>query len=141
MSGGPVCWKCKSQPTVAMSSSESEYMALALAAQEAVHLIQLSSDLGVSSGQPLLIWEDNTGAIAIAGNPISHERTKHIDIRHHFIREKVADKVIVLHHIPTKFMLADVLTKAVSKSTFDFMRSTLMGAASVDDWVRRSQVK
>jgi hypothetical protein len=116
-------------------------MALALAAQEAVHLIQLSSDLGVSSGQPLLIWEDNTGAIAIAGNPISHERTKHIDIRHHFIREKVADKVIVLHHIPTKFMLADVLTKAVSKSTFDFMRSTLMGAASVDDWVRRSQEK
>jgi len=85
MAGGPVCWKCKSQPTVALSSSESEYMALAMAAQEAVHLILLSSELGVSSDKPLLIWEDNTGAIAIAGNPISHERTKHIDLRHHFI--------------------------------------------------------
>jgi len=134
MAGGPVCWKCKNQPTVALSSSESEYMSLGVAAQEAIHLRSLCQDLNVLVTEPLLIFEDNTGAIAMAANPVMHERSKHIDIKHHFIREKVAEKLITLKHLPTTLMLADLLTKPVKQPIFVKMIDTLMGNESVDLW-------
>ena len=88
MAGGPVNWLSKKQAVVALSTSEAEYIALSSATQEAMWLRKLLiSDLQVTSQEPTVLMEDNQGAISIARNPVAHSRTKHIDIRYHYIRE------------------------------------------------------
>ena len=95
MARGPISWLSKKQPIVALSTSEAEYIALSSASQEAVWLKQLSTTtLRVSSNKPLTIMEDNQGAIAMSKNPIAHSRTKHIDIRYHYIREAIQEGLI-----------------------------------------------
>ena len=89
MSGGAISWLSQKQATVALSTAEAEYIALGSATQEAIWLRRLLSDLKVEVDTPTDILEDNQGAIAIAKNPVGHKRTKHIDIRYHFIREAV----------------------------------------------------
>ena len=79
-------WLSKKQATVALSTAEAEYVAHNQAAQEGIWLRRLLSDLGMKS---TVILEDNQGVIAIAKNPVDHSRTKHIDIRYHYIRECV----------------------------------------------------
>uniref|UniRef100_A0AAV1V3K5 Integrase catalytic domain-containing protein n=1 Tax=Peronospora matthiolae TaxID=2874970 RepID=A0AAV1V3K5_9STRA len=111
--GNVVSWKWKRQPTVATSSTEAEYIALYAAAQEAVWLRLLLSDIGVEVGAATTIYEDNQGCIALAKNPVYHARTKHIDIKYHFLRDKVEEGVIELEYMPTEAMIADGLTKAL----------------------------
>ena len=89
MTGGAITWFSKKQAIVALSTSEAEYIALSVAIQEAVWLRRLLLDLKVALDGPTLIMEDNQGAIAIARNPATHTRTKHIDNRYHFVREAV----------------------------------------------------
>jgi len=86
LGGGAVSWLSKKQSTVALSTAVAEYVALSQAAQECVWLRRLLSDLGMDA-TPVVILEDNQGAIAIAKNPVDHSRTKHIDFRYHYIRE------------------------------------------------------
>ncbi|TPX57653.1 hypothetical protein PhCBS80983_g03711 [Powellomyces hirtus] len=88
-SGGPVAWQSKRQPTVALSRA-----------------------------LPCKIYEDNQGCIALARNPTSHARTKHIDIRHHFIREAIANQHVDLEYCPTKDVAADLLTKSLPSPQF-----------------------
>ena len=88
LAGGAISWMSKRQAVVALSTCEAEYIALSQAAQEAAWLQKLLSELKVSS-HLTVIMEDNQGAIAIANNPVSHSRTKHIDIRYNYIREAV----------------------------------------------------
>lgn len=78
---GAICWASKKQPVVALSTAESEYIALSAAKQEAAWLQKLFSDLQMPL-QPIVMMEDNQGAIALARNPVAHSRTKHIDIRY-----------------------------------------------------------
>ena len=85
MSGGAVSWLSQRQATVALSTAEAEYVALGSAAQEAIWLQQLLLDLRANPEAPINIFEDNQGAIAMVKNPVGHKRTKHIDIKHHFI--------------------------------------------------------
>ena len=94
---GCISWRSKKQRTVALSSTEAEYMALSEAIQETVWLKAFMSELGeeVSNGA-LTVFEDNQGAIALAKNPEFHKRTNHIDIRYHFVREKVEDGQVEL---------------------------------------------
>ena len=73
----------------------------------------------------LTIFCDNTSAINISKNPVQHSRTKHIDIRHHFIRELVENKVLVLEYIETHKQIADIFTKALDSVRFDFLRKSL----------------
>jgi hypothetical protein len=113
--GTPVCWKSKRQPTVALSTAEAEYMSLAHAAQTAVWLKRLMGDLGVAQRSSIKIFEDNQGCIAMAKNPVNHERTKHIDIKYHFVRELVADGVIEISYLETEEMQADILTKGMPR--------------------------
>ena len=71
------------------------------------------------------LYCDNTSAINISKNPVQHSRTKHIDIRHHFIRDLVEEGTIVLEHIPTEKQLADILTKPLDVSKFENMRNSI----------------
>ena len=125
--GGPISWKSKIQPTVALSSTEAEYMALTAAAQEAMGLRYLQLEFGIASDEPVLIYEDNQGAIAMSVNPVLHKTSKHISIKQHFIREKVQNGDVRLEYIHTESMLADALTKALSKVIFLRLRDRLLG--------------
>lgn len=114
---GPlISWKSKKQHTVALSSCEAEYVALAYAVQEGVYLTNLLShiDKGCTS-EPVLIYEDNQGAIALAKDLLNRQRSKHIDIRYHFIRRELSNGKVIVKYCPTDEMVADVMTKAVTK--------------------------
>ncbi len=116
--GTPVSWRSKKQATVALSSTEAEYMALTAAAKEAVWLCHLLKDLGFEQEGPTTIYEDNQGTITIAQNPCNHERTKHIDIQYHFTRERIESGEIALEYCPTSEQLADLFTKALPRDRF-----------------------
>jgi hypothetical protein len=126
--GGPISWRSKVQPTVALSSTEAEYMALTSAAQEAMALKMLADDFHiVLAEKSVLIYEDNQGAIAMSQNPVMHKTAKHISIKQHFIREKVQNGDVRLEYISTDRMIADALTKSLSKVIFYNLRDKLMG--------------
>ena len=112
ISGGAVSWSLKKQTSVALSSTEAEYMAAAAATKEALWLHSLAQELSLSSFQePTTLLIDNQSAMALAKNAVFHDRTKHIAIQHHFICEKIDDEEITLQYIPTNEQVADVLTK------------------------------
>jgi len=127
LAGGAISWNSRLQKTVALSSTEAEYMALSEAAKEAIALRSLCRDMHMPFKHPVLIYEDNQGAKAMAYNPIHYAKTKHIHIRHHFIREKVADGDICVEYISTSDMLADALTKALPRPTFTLLRDQILG--------------
>lgn len=116
---GAVSWLSKKQATVALSTAEAEYVALSTATQEAIWLRRLLADMGEPPEGPTEIYEDNQGAISMAKNPVGHARTKHIDIRYHFVRERVQDGAITLKYIGTDEMVADILTKPLPKHRFE----------------------
>ena len=118
-----ISWASKRQSVTALSSTEAEYVAAACAAQEAMWLRQLLEDVGFQQPKATVILEDNQGCIAMTKNPKFHGRTKHIDIKQHFIRDLVEDGHIELKYCPTDRMLADMLTKPVAKASFEKMRS------------------
>ncbi|XP_014506571.1 uncharacterized protein LOC106766352 [Vigna radiata var. radiata] len=121
----PISWRSKKQSTVSRSSSEAEYRALAQTACEIHWLINLLTDLRLPFSQPATIFYDNHSAIKIAINQVFHERTKHIEIDCHLIREKVQRGTIKLLPIHTTLQLADILTKTLSPSTFHTINSKL----------------
>ena len=126
-SGPVIFWKSKKQPTVALSSCESEYMALCSAVQEAMYLERLLNDVLKSSFSPVTIFVDNQGTIALSKNPVHHNRSKHIDIKYHFIRENVKDEKVNLIYVPTDKNIADMLTKPSSKLKLMIFRDVLFG--------------
>ena len=125
MSGGAVSWLSRKQPVVALSTTEAEYIALSLATQEATWLKRLLSDITTSPSGPVTINEDNQGTIAVAKNPVSHARTKHIDIKYHYVREALQDGTIDLVYCPTENMIADIFTKPLSRNRFEILRTEM----------------
>ena len=108
----PVSWKSRRQPTIALSSTEAEYMALTDSAREAIWWRSILKELNaIDLSQPTVIHYDNKGAGELALNPCHHSRSKHIDVKHHFIRECISNALISLRQIPTLSMIADILTK------------------------------
>ena len=83
------------------------------------------ADLGLEQKNPTVIYEDNQGAIALATNPGYHARTKHVDIRHHFVREKVLAGDIKVIYKETEHQLADILTKALGTKRFQYLRARM----------------
>lgn len=110
----PISWKSKKQATVTLSTAGAEYMALSSAAQEAVWLRKLLNDLKLKQEVPTILFEDNQAAISMARNT-HHGRSKHIDIRYHFVRETVENETVELRYCPSSQMLADFLTKGLWK--------------------------
>jgi hypothetical protein len=116
VAGASVTWNCKRQQTVALSSTEAEYMALCNAAKEAIWLRGLLKEIGCEQEGATVLYGDNQGSIALAKNPVYHARTKHIDVQHHFIRNLVEGKEIDLEYVHTSQNIADVLTKPLVKA-------------------------
>ena len=125
MSGALISWFSKKQPIVTLSTAEAEYVALSTATQEAVWIRKLLHDFGVSQSQATTIMEDNQGAICLARNPVTHSRSKHIDVRYHYIREALSDGFINLQYCPTHDMIADTLTKPLPKGRFVMLRKNM----------------
>jgi hypothetical protein len=115
LGNGAVSWNSKLLPTPALSATEAEYMTATHAAKESLWLRQLLDQLGFTQQQATVLRSDNQGAIALTKNPAHHQRTKHIDIKHHFIRDLVEEGKLVLHWCPTEDMTADVLTKPLMR--------------------------
>ena len=117
--GGSVSWSSKQQSVVALSSMEAEYIALSSACQERTWLVRLLSDLQMLSYDGHVVHEDNQGALAFSRNPTSHQRSKHIDVRHHYVRDMVRSGDVHLVYCPSGQMLADMLTKPVDRIIFE----------------------
>ena len=111
--GAPVVFKSKYQRTVALSSAEAEYMALSLCTQEVFCTRAMLKIFGHEQVGATQVWGYNQGAIALATNAGYNARTKHVDMRHHFIRENVAVNTIMVDYVGTEDQLADMLTKAL----------------------------
>ena len=107
-------------------------MAASAATREAVWLRQLLEDLGFPQARATVIKADNQGCIALSQNPVAHSHAKYIDIRHHFIRERVANSKVKLNFCPTQYMLADIFTKALPREAFERLRLKLGVGASVN---------
>ena len=99
--------------------------ALSLATQEATWLKRLLSDITTGPSKPVTINEDNQGTIAVAKNPVSHARTKHIDNKYHYVREALQDGTIDLVYCPTENMIADIFTKPLSRNRFEMLRTEM----------------
>ena len=130
LGGATISWSSKKQSVVALSSTEAEYIALCSTAQEVVWLRKLLCSLEFEQNEPTLLFEDNQGAIALCKNPKDHSRMKHVDIKYHFVRETVKNKIISLEHCPSKEMLADIFTKGLARSSFEMLR-VQMGVGAV----------
>ena len=113
--GRAICWNNKRQPTIALSTTKAKYMSSTHDTKEAIWLRKLLEDVGYIQDTSTTIMCDNQSCIALTKNPTHHAQTKHIDVQHHFIREKVESGEITFDYCPTKDMLADVLTKALAK--------------------------
>ncbi|CAK9826054.1 Retrovirus-related Pol polyprotein from transposon TNT 1-94 [Anthophora retusa] len=132
LASGAISWNSRKQQTVALSSTEAEYMALAEAAKEAVFLHAFLVELGFRQLADVNIYNDNIGASRMADNPVFHNRTKHIDVRHHFVRDLIKNGHITLGHVSTGDMPADVLTKALPRAKHVACRERLGMAGPVE---------
>ena len=103
-------------------------MAACYAVQEAVHLRLLLKNLGYEQQGHTVIFEDNQGCIYMSHNPVMHKRAKHIDIRFHFVRERVADGTVKLVYVQTENQLADLLTKPLLKARILKIRGAVLGS-------------
>ena len=121
LSNACVAWASKKQSIVAQSTAESEYSALSEATNEATYLRQLIEEIGCKEyvQTPLRIFNDNTSAIKLTENPMFHKQTKHIGIRVHNVRQHVDEGKLKVEYMPTESMVADVLTKALSRIKHD----------------------
>jgi hypothetical protein len=119
MGGAPISWASKQQAVVAQSSCEAEYIALGFTARQVLWLRILAEELGFPQNGPSFVACDNRGAIYSSQDPKSHSRLKHIDIRYHFIRSCVNERLIDVHHIPGTQNVADVCTKPLERPTHE----------------------
>ncbi|KAJ4820349.1 polyprotein [Rhynchospora pubera] len=120
-----ISWSSKKQATVALSTAEAEYSAVTSAACQAVWIRSLLEELNCEQIGATTLYCDNQSAIAIANNPVHHNRTKHIDTRLHFIRDLVEKKVIELQYVNTNQQIADVLTKSLTREKFTWYRNMM----------------
>ena len=108
-----MAWESRKQRTVALSSTESEYMALTEATKQATYLRNFLLQIGFPETANIKIYCDSNSARKLAENPVYHNRTKHIDVRHHYVREALDLGILTVEHVSTTEMASDMLTKSV----------------------------
>ena len=106
---------------MALSTAEAEYIAAGSCCAQALWIKQTLADFDLNINH-IPIKCDNTSAISISKNPVSHSRTKHIDVRHHFIRDHVIKGDVTLEFIETKEQISDIFTKPLSLERFDYLK-------------------
>ncbi|RVW18267.1 Retrovirus-related Pol polyprotein from transposon RE1 [Vitis vinifera] len=123
--GNLVTWRSKKQSVVARSSAEAEFHAMAQGICEGIWLNRLLKELRVPLKHPMVLYCDNQAAISIAKNPVHHDRTKHVEIDRHFIKEKIEEGVFKVSYTPTNYQTADILTKALARVNFEDLTKKL----------------
>lgn len=114
LGGSPISWKSKKQASISLSSAEAEYRSMRWLVAELTWLVRLLSDLSVPPALPVPVHSDSQAAIHIARNPIFHERTKHVDLDCHFVRQQYLSGLISVSFAPSRDQLADLFTKSLS---------------------------
>ena len=122
-----IATKSKKAKCMAISSTEAEYLALCEGAKLVAWARQLLSELGYPQPGPTVVYEDNQSTIRMVNNGNDKGRTKHIDVRFHYVREMIENKQIVVQYKPTQDMIADILTKVTPKPIFNQLRPSLLG--------------
>lgn len=126
LNGDPVSWASKKQRTVALSTCEAELYAEAAAIQEVLWLRGLMKELGLHVRSGSLVYGDNQSALSVSSNGVKTERTKHVDVKYHFITETVESGQVKLKWVPTQQQEADIFTKPLAAPVFLQLRSSLM---------------
>lgn len=125
LNGGPIAWSSQRQPVVSLSTTEAEYIALAHGVKECIWLKRMLTELGIKGNDCIQIFVDNQSAIRLANNPEFHKRSKHIDVRFHFVRDVCDRGDINIQYIQSKEQLADLFTKPLAKGHFRDLRDRL----------------
>jgi hypothetical protein len=120
-----VAWLSKKQGSTSLSTTEAEYIAVATCCTQVLWMIQTLADLEVKYTAPIPIHCDNTSAISVSKNPVFHSKTKHIPIKYHFLREQVTNQIVQVLYIPTTEQIADIFTKPLAKTPFEYLRQKL----------------
>jgi hypothetical protein len=120
-----VSWSSKHQNVISRSSAEAEYRAMANGVAEACWLRQLLQELHAPLTKSTLVYCDNVSTVYLSTNPIQHQRTKHVEIDLHFVRERVAIGDVRVLHVPMTSQIADIFTKGLPTSVFSEFRSSL----------------
>lgn len=124
--GGPISWQSIRQKIVALSTTEAEYVAASDATKEVIWIQRLMESVGAAAvGHATELRLDNQGSIKLIKNPEFHKRTKHIDVRFHFIRDIYSKGNIIINYVPSSQQLADILTKALPRNKFEENRQNL----------------
>ena len=109
-----ISWSNRKQGSIAQSTAEAEYIATSAAGREAVWLRKLLSDLFSSELEPTVIHCDNQSCIKLTENPVFHDRSKHIEMRYHYIRDMIQRKVLSLQYVPTAEQTTDIFHQATA---------------------------
>ena len=132
--GCPITWQSKLQTEIALSTTESEYIALSSAMREVIPFLNLLKEISgvfdLKMTTPVFnckVWEDNESCIKVATSPKFTPRTKHIAIKYHHFRRFVQDKTVTIHSIDTSEQIADIFTKPLAEKDFCYLRKKLMG--------------
>ncbi|GJR85613.1 retrovirus-related pol polyprotein from transposon TNT 1-94 [Tanacetum coccineum] len=115
-----VSWSSKKQKSTAILTTEAEYIALSGCCAQILWMCSQLSDYGFTFDK-IPLYCDNQSAIALCCKNVQHLRSKHIDIRHHFIKEQVENRVVEVYFVETKYQLADIFTKALPKERFELI--------------------
>jgi hypothetical protein len=129
LGGNVVDWLCNKQQTAALSSCEAEYIATGAVVQSMLWIDSLLQEMGLKTTveeMPLCVHNDNQSAIAISKNDVLHHRLRHIDIKHHFVRDLIENKKLVIQWIPTADQVADILTKSMKGQVFSKFRDRII---------------
>lgn len=118
LNGGPISWSSVKQQCVSISTTEAEYVAASMAVQNTIWLRSLLKEIGIEQAVPTPLFSDNQSAIRLVRNSEFHQRSKHIDVKYHYIRKMQENKEINIQYVATEHQFTDVLTKAVNRNNF-----------------------
>ena len=139
VAGGPVSWKCKKQPTRAMSSCEAEFISLSDATKEVLWITYFLDELQIPYETPT-IFTDSKSAMEWSKNACHHQRTKHVALKYFFVRDEVTSRRVKVAYISTKDNVADLLTKNTTIGVYKYLQPKLMGLMEVAHKAWRSYV-
>ena len=134
LNGGTISWFSRKQNIIALSSCEAEYVALAETCKEVTWIREILKSFGITTSEATLIYTDNQSCIAMVENKKQSNKTKHIDIKYHYVKEEVERKQVILKYVPTEHNVADLMTKPLGRIKTEQLRKD----AGLD-FIRRKQ--